>query len=412
MAYQRGAALARLRGALRHDLVGGAPADDEQLLRTIATSDAKRAEDREREEQMRWLLLGAIERAPTFVHIAGEDGREILRNAPGSTTGSASGDAIFEQSIRVALESGAKGVFDEREVVVAGPPQKTFTVRAAPIEHAGKRFGSVAIALDVTEARRVEQVRKDFVANISHELRTPLGALAVLAEAASLESDPATLRRLSARMENEAHRLASMVDDVASLSRLEAAGPLEAELVDIDRLVADAVTRATPSASQRELSIVMDPIDPTLRVRGDRLQLLSALNNLLENALKYSDRGGIVRVNCRGSLASEAGQEFVEVAVIDQGIGIPARDRERIFERFYRVDRARARDTGGTGLGLAIVRHVAVNHNGEVLVDSIEGEGSTFTLRLLAARRVGDADELMAHHTETASPSTVHRDRP
>lgn len=396
VARREGVALRALRVGLRRDLASGDHADDQQLLRALAAAATSRAAEHERDEQMRWLLLGAIERAPTFVHVAGTDGHEILRNAPGSTTGTTSGDAIFERAVREMLEQSARGLFDEREVIVAGPPQKTFTVRAAPVEHAGTRFGSVAIALDVTESRRVEQVRKDFVANISHELRTPLGALAVLAEAAAMEADPATLRRLSARMENEAHRLASMVEDVASLSRLEAAGPVEAALIDVDRLVADAVERAMPSATQRDLSIVVDPIDATLRVRGDRLQLISALNNLLENAMKYSDSGDLVRINCRSTTVTEAGQEFVEIAVIDHGIGIPARDRERIFERFYRVDRARARDTGGTGLGLAIVRHVAVNHNGEVLVESIEGEGSTFTLRLLAARRVGDGDEMRA----------------
>ena len=173
----------------------------------------------------------------------------------------------------------------------------------------------------------------------------------------------------------------------------------EPEVIEIDRVVSEAIGRAASSAAQRQLTVETAPIDPTLRVRGDRLQLVSAVHNLIENALKYSDKGEPVRVSARRTDDPAHVRELVEILVADRGIGIPARDRERIFERFYRVDRARARDTGGTGLGLAIVRHVAVNHNGEVLVDSIEGEGSTFVLRLPSVRLDGSGDQ----STETST---------
>ena len=396
----RAAVGAHLR-LLGHD--GDVPAggDVTSVLNRIGAAVEGRAAA---DERQRLLMVGAVERIRPFLFLADDAGAELFRNAPGATVGTAEGDAILEGAIREVLRRAAGGVLVERELNLAGPPRKDFVIRAFPVEHGGERHGAVAIADDVTELRRIERVRRDFVSNISHELRTPLGALAVLAEAASMEEDPETLRRLSGRMEYEAHRLTAMVDDVLALSRVEGESPQEPEVLKIDRVVAEAVERAAPSAAQRQLQIDVVPIDATLRARGDRLQLVSAVHNLIENALKYSDKGEPVTVSARRTDDPAHVRELVEILVVDRGIGIPARDRERIFERFYRVDRARARDTGGTGLGLAIVRHVAVNHNGEVIVDSIEGEGSTFVLRLPSVRLGGD----LAAVAEAAKQATRH----
>jgi two-component system sensor histidine kinase SenX3 len=235
----------------------------------------------------------------------------------------------------------------------------------------------VAVIEDVSERRRLEAVRRDFVANISHELKTPVGALGLLAEALSSEDDPQVSRRLADRMTDEAFRVARTIDDLLDLSRIEAEPSVEEEVAAVHLVVAEAVERVAPVGRTRHIRLDVD-VPKRHVVRGDRRQLVSAVANLLENACKYSDAGSTVTVRSR------ADGSWVELDVADSGVGIPERDLERVFERFYRVDRARSRETGGTGLGLAIVRHVAGNHGGEVRVRSVEGEGSVFTLRLPA----------------------------
>jgi two-component system sensor histidine kinase SenX3 len=239
-------------------------------------------------------------------------------------------------------------------------------------------LGTVVLVDDVSELRRLEAVRRDFVANVSHELRTPVGAMGVLAETLSEEADPEVMRRLASRITNEAERAGRLIDGLLDLSRIEAGGAVERADLDVDAVVAAALERVESLAQQLGVDLVSRPGPAGTHIWGDERQLVSAVVNLLENAVKYSDRGSPVVVE-----TSAAGGS-VDVVVRDQGIGIPAKDLERIFERFYRVDRARSRDTGGTGLGLSIVRHVATNHGGEVLVESQEGLGSTFTLRLPA----------------------------
>jgi two-component system sensor histidine kinase SenX3 len=229
---------------------------------------------------------------------------------------------------------------------------------------------------DISERRRLEAVRRDFVANISHELKTPVGALGLLAETMADEEDQSVARRLAERMQLEATRVGRIIEDLLDLSRIESEESPSREPVPVHLVLAEAAERLRPTAELRSITIDVAEPNHRLTVMGERRQLVSALNNLLENAVKYSDDGGRVEVT------TTTDGTWVELAVCDHGIGIPARDLERIFERFYRVDRARARDTGGTGLGLAIVRHVATNHGGDVRVESHEGEGSTFTLRL------------------------------
>jgi two-component system sensor histidine kinase SenX3 len=216
------------------------------------------------------------------------------------------------------------------------------------------------------------------VANVSHELKTPVGALALLAETLAEEDDPAVSRRLSRRMQIEASRVGRVIEDLLDLSRLEAEESPVREPVALHLVIGQAIEQVRPVAELRHIGLDVAQISGRLRVVGDRRQLVSAVFNLLENAVKYSDKGTAVEVTC-----TTDGRE-ISIAVRDHGIGIPTRDLERIFERFYRVDRSRGRDTGGTGLGLAIVRHVTTNHGGRVDVDSREGEGSTFTIILPA----------------------------
>jgi two-component system sensor histidine kinase SenX3 len=237
--------------------------------------------------------------------------------------------------------------------------------------------GSVALLLsDISESRRLDRVRRDFVANVSHELKTPVAAIRALAETASTalgSDDQDAAVRFVERLESEATRLAELVTDLLDLSRVEAGGELAPVDVDIDLLLAEAADAARPVAEAKGIEVFVQPLQRS--VRADRAQLSMAVKNLVENAVRYSERGTV------GVQAEETPTE-VAILVSDQGIGIPPDEIPRIFERFYRVDKARSRATGGTGLGLAIVRHVAENHGGRVEVESRLGVGSTFRLFL------------------------------
>lgn len=319
--------------------------------------------------------LGAI---PQGIIVFEPDGTIGFRNrAAAAYLAGRHGDALVEEAIFEAADAVARGAVasHERSVELFGPPRRTLTVRGVAV---GAEDGTAALVVvdDVTEHRRLESVRRDFVANISHELKTPVGALGLLAETLVTEDDPAVARRLAERMLVEAFRVGRTIDDLLELSRIEVDESEAREPVAVRTIVGEAVDRVRGAADQRGIDIEVDAVPERLRVVGDRRQLVSALFNLLENAVKYSGSGTSVRVSTRTD------GRMVDLAVQDHGIGIPRRDIERVFERFYRVDRARSRDTGGTGLGLAIVRHVANNHHGEVHVESDEGHGSTFTLRL------------------------------
>jgi two-component system sensor histidine kinase SenX3 len=244
----------------------------------------------------------------------------------------------------------------------------------------------VVEAADVTEAHRVARVRRDFVANVSHELKTPVGALQLLAEALleatdaadDAAADPDAARRFAERIQKESARLGRLVSELLELSRLQGAEPLpELQPVAVDRIVAEVLDRTRTPASAKDIEIVFTG-PRELTVYGSESQLVTAVTNLVENAVAYSPE------HTRVTIDTSATADSVEIRVVDQGIGIEPRDLDRIFERFYRADRARSRATGGTGLGLAIVKHIATNHAGRVDVSSTVGVGSTFTLRLPA----------------------------
>ncbi|HET8620226.1 MAG TPA: ATP-binding protein [Acidimicrobiales bacterium] len=384
-AVTRRAAAERASAAARV-LDGNTPAADplarpslddalDDLERSAAAAVERRARASRGENRLSWAL-GAIANG---VVIFDERGDIVYRNDPAASFLAARhSDALVEEAITTMAADALRGRAGERELELFGPPRRTLSVRAVPLERATRPSGVLVVVEDTSERRRLENVRRDFVANISHELKTPVGALALLAETLLDESDPDVTRRLAERLAAEAFRVGNTIDDLLELSRLEVATGLATDEVGVAGFVIDATDRVRPAAEQRGIEIRVEAPPARLTVVGDRRQLVSAVTNLLDNAVKYSEPGSTIEVRARTD------GTWVDVTVRDHGIGIPRRDLERIFERFYRVDRARSRETGGTGLGLAIVRHVASNHRGEVRVQSREGVGSTFTLRLPA----------------------------
>ncbi|OBJ32057.1 cell wall metabolism sensor histidine kinase WalK [Mycolicibacter heraklionensis] len=241
-----------------------------------------------------------------------------------------------------------------------------------------RRF-AVVIVDDQSEQARMEASRRDFVANVSHELKTPVGAMGLLAEALLASADdPEAVRPFAERVLVEANRLASMIGELIELSRLQGADPLpDLGVVDVDAVVNEAISRHKVAADNAEITITTDA-PSGLRVLGDEPLLVTALANLVSNAIAYSPHGSPVSISRRRR------EGFIEIAVTDRGIGIAPKDQQRVFERFFRSDKARSRATGGTGLGLAIVKHVAANHNGTITLWSQPGTGSTFTLAIPA----------------------------
>ena len=439
------------------------------------------------------------------VVLCDENGTVIYRNGRANALMvSRHGDALAAQAVTDVLEDAWHEGSAERTLDLYGPPRRTLQVRARQIDDGRRPLGVIALIEDVSERRRLEEIRRDFVANVSHELKTPMGALGLLAETLVSEPDPDVAQRLAGRIHNEAFRVSRIIDDLLDLSRIESEEAPPREPVLVNLVMADAIERVRATADQRGLEIVLHEPAPPVAVLGDRRQLVSAMHALLENAITYSyDNSKVVvtgvaqRFNPNLShpsvvgeggggggsddhvtgeypaVAADAGPNDVDAAadegtagddapgekdasavtpvfvpeildqysplgqsapgasaatgttaptmpgpptvsaegdaagtgpadssaatspnwrieerdnvrlsVQDHGVGIPARDLDRIFERFYRVDHGRSRDTGGTGLGLSIVRHVANNHQGWVDVESREGEGSTFTLVL------------------------------
>ena len=250
-----------------------------------------------------------------------------------------------------------------------------------------RRF-AVIYVFDDSAVARMEATRRDFVANVSHELKTPVGAMGLLAEAL-LESadDPETVRRFGEKMHLESQRLANMVNELIELSRLQGAERLpELEAVDVDTVVAEALSRSKVAADNAYISIATDK-PSGFEVMGDQALLVTALANLVSNAISYSPPGSPVSISRRRRGGN------VEIAVTDRGIGIAREHQQRVFERFFRVDKARSRATGGTGLGLAIVKHIAANHNGTIRLWSQPGTGSTFTLSIPAYEDAGDESD-------------------
>ena len=386
------------------------PADDGRVETALSyleqvTGAATEAVSETSAESIR--LRRSLDTLPMGLVLCDESGTVVYRNEHAEQLmTSRYGDAIAAQAVTELLAEAWSGGGAERTVDLYGPPRRTLHVQAALIDDGRRQLGVLAMIEDVSERRRLEEIRRDFIANVSHELKTPIGALGLLAETLLVERDPAVASRLAERIHLEAFRVTRIIDDLLDLSRLESEGTPSREPVPAVLVMAEAIERIRSTADQRDVELVFEEPEPSVIVFGDRRQLVAALGALLENGVAYSTEGGTVTVHATtreekvGDAAPESGEAVgdgggaepaapsavvlrtVRISVTDKGIGIPSKDLNRIFERFYRVDPGRARQTGGTGLGLSIARHVAQNHGGRVEVESREGEGSTFTLVL------------------------------
>jgi two-component system, OmpR family, sensor histidine kinase SenX3 len=385
---QRLTALGSRLGATPHDDKG----DVESALNFLeeVTGAATTAVTESNADSAR--IRKSLDSLPLGLVLCDEAGNVLFRNAQAeSLMASRYGDALAAQAVTEVLAEGWEHGVGERTLDIYGPPRRTLTIRATVIDDGRRPLGVLAVIEDVSERRRLEEVRRDFIANVSHELKTPMGAMGLLAETLQFERDPSVAQRLAERINSEAFRVNRIIEDLLDLSRIESQGSPLREPVLVSLVVAEAVERIRTAAEQRRVEIEVAEGEENLAVPGDRRQLTSAVHALLENAVVYSPEHDRVKVEISRIEATtndegETTGPFVRVAVSDHGMGIPAKDLDRIFERFYRVDPGRARETGGTGLGLSIVRHVVQNHGGNILVDSREGEGSTFWLELPLAQ--------------------------
>ena len=305
---------------------------------------------------------------------------QVLRYSPGAQVFGLIQNRHLIHSALVNLVDEAREKQDviERDVEIESGTRKNPIWLRARAAHFGRDL-VILLVDDRTESKRLEETRRDFVANVSHELKTPIGAISLLAEAIEDSIDePETARRFAQNLSKEAKRLSNLVQEVIQLSKMQSGPVLENAIeMDLRQVVTDAVERNQTLAEQQGIKVLADT-NESVHVKGDYDMLTTALRNLIENAIVYSDTGSQVGVGIKrvGDIA--------EISVADSGRGISEDEQERIFERFYRVDPSRSRETGGTGLGLSIVKHAAQNHNGEVKLFSRLGVGSTFTLRIPA----------------------------
>ena len=353
------------------------PNDIESALTYVELSADRAAEAISNASADAIRLRKALDTLPQAVIVRDEHGEQVFRNTRAiELMSNRHGDALAIQAVNELLEATSIGSAEERTLELYGPPRRTLVVSTRSIDNGQRTLGVTAVIEDVSERRRLEEVRRDFIANVSHEMKTPMGALGLLAETLLDETEPAVSRRLAERIHMEAFRISRVIDDLLDLSRIESEATPPREPVLVNLVMAEAAERVREAAAQRGVTIELTEPSPPVAILGDRRQLTSAVFNLLDNAVKFSYPNSTVQ--CRATV----GDQQVTIGIQDAGVGIPNRDLERIFERFYRVDPGRSRATGGTGLGLSIVRHVAHNHHGRVEVDSREGEGTTFSLVL------------------------------
>ncbi len=376
--------LTALSTRLSADTPGGEPAGIEQALGHLEQVTDRAAEAVASASSDAMRLRRALDTLPQGVIVCDENGDVVFRNPRAAgLMGGRHGDALAAQAVVDLLADAWTSGSAEKTLDLYGPPRRTLVVRTQLIDDGRRTLGVIAVIDDISERRRLEEIRRDFVANVSHELKTPMGALGLLAETLVAEEDREVAQRLASRIQAEAFRVSRIIDDLLDLSRIEAEESPPREPVLVSLVMAEALERVRAAAEQRDVKIDLQEPSAPVAVLGDRRQLVSALYNLLDNGVKYSERGGTITFSATQSSAE------VAICVVDQGTGIPSRDLERIFERFYRVDQGRSRETGGTGLGLSIVRHVAANHQGRAEVESREGEGSTFRLVLPVQPGVG-----------------------
>lgn len=317
-------------------------------------------------------LMDALDLLPIGVVIVDAKlNRRLRNNAAAAMTGVRYVDILVDQAVDEMLEQIKTTKSGERVLEAVAGTTRFFKIRGQDMDHQR----AIVTIEDITEKSRIDTVQTDFVANLSHELKTPIGAVAALADSLNGETETEVVWRLAERIVTESHRMSRIVDDLLDLSRVEFGGTDEWTEIDLGPVLVEVVSTNQHSAKRQGLGLSLTG-SAELMVRGDRSHLVSVFSNLVDNAIKYSEAGGIVLVE-----SMIQGDEIV-VNVTDHGIGIAERDQKRIFERFYRVDKARSRATGGTGLGLSIVRHIVLEHGGSIDIRSEEGIGSTFMVRL------------------------------
>ena len=297
--------------------------------------------------------------------------RRVRNNAAAAMTGVRYVDILVDQAVDAMIDEIKVAKSGKRILEAVAGTTRYFKISGQSMDD---QRGIVTVE-DITEKSRIDTVQTDFVANLSHELKTPIGAVAALADSLNGETQTEVVWRLAERIVTESHRMSRIVDDLLDLSRVEFGGTEEWTDIDLAAVLVEVVSTNQYAAKRQGLGLSLTGSSELL-VRGDRSQLVSVFSNLVDNAIKYSEIGGVVNVS------STIKDDEIMVSVTDHGIGIAERDQKRIFERFYRVDKARSRATGGTGLGLSIVRHIVLEHGGAIDVRSEEGVGSTFTVRL------------------------------
>jgi two-component system sensor histidine kinase SenX3 len=317
-------------------------------------------------------LLKAFDLLPIGVVISRGPNGELLRNRIATEmTGVRHVDILVDEAVVALVKETIEIGEQNKSMQVAGPPDRFFQLQSQRLND----DGVVVTIEDTTDRVRIDTVRTDFVANLSHELKTPIGGIAALGDTMVDETDPVVMKQLAERIVRESFRMAGIVNDLLDLSRIEFGRSTEWERIEMNGVIKEVVALSQDNARRHKVELVTSG-NFAADVFGDRSQLVSAFSNLVENAVKYSDEDRLVKI------IGDVRVDDLTVAIVDQGLGIAPKDHERIFERFYRVDRARSRSTGGTGLGLSIVRHVVDNHGGKIELKSNEGEGATFTVVL------------------------------
>nr|WP_242516721.1 ATP-binding protein [Corynebacterium mendelii] len=333
------------------------------------------------------ILHLAVQGSPAGVTVVTRNGAVILSNAKAHEMG-----IVHERAVTEHVWDNVLGVFDDHEprtISLPGPAKRhgsrvmAVSADIKPLTLVDPRF-VIIYSSDESENVRMESARRDFVANVSHELKTPVGGMALLAEALlEAADDPEHVTYFGTKLNKEANRLADMINELISLSKLQGAERLpDMQPVGIDRVIDEAIVRNQLAADQADITLTRDENTGTT-VMGDEGLLITAVSNLVGNAVNYSPTGTTVSIT-QAHNPPDTGKRggSVSIRVTDRGIGIAPEDQKRVFERFFRVDKARSRSTGGTGLGLAIVKHVAGNHGGSIALWSRPGTGSTFTLTL------------------------------
>ena len=361
--FVSGVLIALIASALIKRIVRKSKLVDEKKMPVVVAA--------ERDNQLE-SLMHALDMLATGVVVAElATGRTLRNKAARSMTGVRFVDVLVEQAADEMIDEVKKGFSGERVLETVSGTTRFFKIQGQATS--GQR--AIVTIEDITEKSRIDTVQTDFVANLSHELKTPIGAVAALADSLNGETETEVVGRLAERIATESHRMSRIVDDLLDLSRIEFGGTEEWSEFDLAQVLVEVVSTHQHSAKRQGLGLSLTG-SAELWVRGDRSQLNSMLSNLVDNAIKYSESGGVVMVE--GTIKDDE----IVVSVKDRGIGISERDQKRIFERFYRVDKARSRATGGTGLGLSIVRHIVLEHGGSIDVKSEEGLGSTFMVTL------------------------------